>query len=348
MNQHNERFARATRGLVCLLLLVGPGSGFADRPSLYGMRMETATQSADHVRITTTGATYLVTDEGVQLWRRIDPATNTINPRQVAELTFGDALKDLRLVSSDSSEARVSSRSTDFVFYSDGLFLMIAKHAVTFTHRNLIPEAPWNKGDQIDRIWTDGYGGSLLGHYTAAEPGVVSSDTDQSTLALAAGDTTFHMAFPSKPFDFDGLYGEHARPLPLFVSGTGSLDAMSKAAYLEDLAAHHFGVIHLYNTFYQGAPDGRKGPAQPFPKVLPTGVLGYQVAPRFDASYRRFIRAAQAHGFKVITYLFSPDNRRWIYPEGHAKAGAHRCGRRRHHLPSQFRRQLGPIRTRCL
>lgn len=305
---------------VTLLICGRPGAGAGEPYVLHGMRLESASATSRRAEVTTTGASYILTREGMELWRRIDPATNTVNPRKVATLTFDGDIGPLELSAVDSAGATITSRAVDLVFYSDGLFLVAPKRAVSYTHTSLITDAPWNKGDSLNRIWTDGYGGSLFGCWTAARPRTTKHDVDASTLSLAAGDTMFHMAFPPKPFDFENLYGRGARPLPFFISGTATVDRVADGTFLQSLIDDHFGVVMLYNTFYRGGnPEGK---AQPFPVVLPSGVLGYEVEPAFEERYRNFIAAAQAKGFKIIAYFFSPGNRRrWEYPDGHGKAG---------------------------
>ena len=56
--------------------------------AFYGMKIESIQDSSNEITVTTTGATYILTNSGLEMWRNISTSTNSYNPRLVGKLTF--------------------------------------------------------------------------------------------------------------------------------------------------------------------------------------------------------------------------------------------------------------------
>ncbi|MFH1170194.1 MAG: fibronectin type III domain-containing protein, partial [Candidatus Vogelbacteria bacterium] len=292
---------------------VGPLSNF----STFGMQILSATSTGGVITVTTTGAQYILTSTGMEMWRRIDPHTNTVNPRKVATLTFNSNLGPLTIENTDNSHTLVQSTLATFEFMSDSLFFITAKSPFTYTHTNLIANAPWNKGAGRDRMWTDGYGGSL--HAQVAGGTTATNNLDSTTISLVADDVMAHMVYPPKLFDYEGFYGATAKPFVTHAFSESEISAL--IADINTYAQNNFGVIELFATFYTN--DYR-------PTLVSPNVMGYTF--RNEALIRQLVATAHANGFKVTAYLSYPSGGpssflqggpEWVYPAEHPRAGQH-------------------------
>jgi len=275
----------------------------------YGMEVESAGGIPNKVVIVTTGARYIVRRHSLQMWRRIDPAINDHHPRFVARLLFSRDIGALEVdyTVSDKRSVVVRSHLVEFTFHSDSMFFMqpTGNGPLTYTHENRVHRAPWNKGEDLDRMWTDGYGGSLHA-YIAGEPAALSATEDETIIQLTdPEDTVAHMVFPPKRFDFEGLYGEGQRPFVQNLYLTSAMrDFMARYDDPSRVGTDYdgLGVFVMWAAFYTNAE---------FPEVLGPDRVGYRIHPAYETDVRAFIDFAHRHEFKVITYLSSPSLNRW-------------------------------------
>jgi hypothetical protein len=271
--------------------------------SFCGMRIESVDGNTDLMTITTTAATYKLSRTGMEMYRRIDPATNSINLREVALLEFGDDIGPLVLDSKTRRAAIIKSDMATFEFKSDSLFIITAQTGFTYKHKNLIQNPPWARGSDLDRIWTDGYGGSLHAFWFGT-PRVISNGTDFTQIQMYSPDAMAGMVFPAKKFNFEKLYGQNARPFVHFIYDADGLAEAKKN--MQSYMDNGFGVFMLWNSFYD--QDIHKGHV---PIKLDSGVLGYRINPLYEDVVRDFIYNAHARGFKIIFYLYGPAAREW-------------------------------------
>jgi hypothetical protein len=291
---------------------------------LSGMEILSVTGDADQVMVNTTGAVYILNQTSLQMWRRIDPATNTVNPRRVAELHFNSNSGTIVIMDWNSTEALIQTNLADFTFYSDSFFYINATQPFTYSHINLITNPPWNKrkGD-LDRMWTDGYGGSLHANYsTATSPPAhaISNDTNSTTFSMVEGSRMAHMVYPPKPFNFEGLYGENSKPFILFLySDSGIQDFLGN---IDGYKNRGFGAILLWTTFYQcydGDYPNCIYSKSAFPCLLNSDdnpwlpkseMYGYDYGN--PSTIKNLVNVAHTNGFKVLTYFggpaFDPDS----------------------------------------
>jgi hypothetical protein len=282
-----------------------------DKPkTFFGMTLESAAGGPDKAVVTTTGAIYVVRRRGLGMWRRIDPATNTIHPRLVAVLEFEDDIGPIVVDASAADSVALRSSKVELTFQTDSMFFLKALAPISYRHLNLIAMAPWNKGVGLNRIWTDGYGGSLHAGISGAAV-VRGATTDSTAFTLNNGDVTAHMAFPPKRFDFEALYGRNARPHAHFVYGARAIEQLLKPDAMRPFIEDEFGVFVLFAQIYPNAeaPEYDRQRDRIF----------YRIDPRCAASLKRFVDAAHAQAFKVITYLSYPAGPRWDYPDGPRK-----------------------------
>ncbi len=315
-SQLRVRFANPITDEVFLPYLAkSSGRQPGDTP-FFGMQIESVVGNARMVTVTTTGAQYVLGPMWLTMIRRIDPQTNNPDPREVAQLAFSESMGSLLVSSVNKRQATIESTSARFTFSSDSLVTIRNWRPITYTHKSLVFGAPWVKGEGCNRQWTDGYGGSLhadLGSgATVCEP-----QTDSTQISMSADSEMAHMVFPPKPYDFERLYGEGARPHVAFVYSPTLLD--DALEQFEDLEAHHIGVFMLWCGIY----DQMDNPTCSAPVILESGLRGYQVQEELVTQLHDFVRAAHEHGFRVIPYLSYPSGPRWDYPEGHPRAGEH-------------------------
>jgi len=285
---------------------------FADGDTpFYGMKIESVTGDSDEFRIMTTGAEYVLTPTKLEMWRRIDPHTNTINKSKVAELLFNSNIEDLQIsnYNNNKREANITSSLVDFQFNSDSFFFIKAKGDFSYTHKNLISNAPWNKPEQkyldkgLDRMWTDGYGGSL--HAFIEGSPTATTSVDYTNINMNSGDVMGEMVYPPKEFNFTRLYGQNARPFATIVHYPTNLEE----DYMDLYKNEGFGVVILWNTFYNKS-KGNSG-EQDFPYLLSdgSGIIGFEM--ESPNEYKEYIKELNDKGFKVIIYIptrnFDPD-----------------------------------------
>ncbi|MEK7622171.1 MAG: dockerin type I domain-containing protein [Patescibacteria group bacterium] len=282
--------------------------------STFNMNIESVTQNGDTITVNTTGARYVLTSTGLEMWRRINPKTNSINPRKVATLSFSSNLGPLSIEIANNSKAIIQSSLATFEFMSDSLFFITAKSPFTYTHTNLVANASWNKGTGRDRMWADGYGGSL--HARVSGGTTATNTADATTISMAANDVMAHMVFPPKTFDYESFYGTNAKPFIQYIFGEGSLSSyISNPNSLVNLKNEGYGIFVLFHTLYANGSTGA-------PSLLPSGNMGYVY--NNESLVRQFVSAAHQNGFKVIGYSYGPAQTAyggWQYPAGHPLAG---------------------------
>lgn len=266
----------------------------------HGMEILSVVGDRRRIRITTTGGIYDLTRKEMTLIRRIDPAINAVNPRPVAKMVFGADIGPLSVGSASKRRCVVEGQLLSFDFRSDCLVLVTClAEPVTYTYESLITDAPWAKGRGSERIWTDGYGGSLH----AANPDhpglrVVEGSPDVIKVTLKPGTGAAMAVFPPRKFDYEALYGREARP-HVWWAGNTDLGLTETAARLDELARRRFGVIMLYAGHYDGELS-REVTHDELP-VFDGGRCVYRF--RDPARIRAFVKGAHAGGFKVIAYL---------------------------------------------
>ena len=266
------------------------------------------------LEVVTTGARYRLAGRTLDCWRRIDPRTNAVAERLVARLEFEAPLGAPVLADRNADSVQVDTPAAILTFTGDSLVVLEARRPLAYTHLNLIAGAPWAKAGAtaVDRMWTDGEGGSLHGLYRGAPRGEARS-ADLTRLVLAPGDAMAHMVFPPRLFDFERMYGAQARP---FVQGCFSEDQFQEILDGSgEYRANGFGVINLSNRLYRKAcVPGMVPPCNPgeqdFPYPLEpalspwvprSGAAGYDFAQ--PERVKALIARAHALGFKVITYV---------------------------------------------
>lgn len=286
---------------------------------LFGMTIESVTGDANQVVVVTTGARYILNRTDMNMFRRVDPCNNQIDNqyennglgRQVASLDFnGTDIGPLNIESVSAGQAIVSSSAATFDFRSDSMFFIEAKVPFVYYHHNLIANAPWNQKDidrNTERMWTDGYGGSLHTELTVpTAPTVTNNDvnTDSTRFNMSTGEKMAHMVYPPRIFDFNGLYGENAKPLVLFVNGWDEMDELTAndANLMRQYIDEGFGTIMLFNFIYTNY-------ATPEPWYKDNNIYGYNLVNPEKVS--SFIRIAHSKGAKVLSYLFYPSCSRW-------------------------------------
>lgn len=265
----------------------------------FGMAIDSVVGNAERIRVTTTGAVYDLTGRGLALVRRIDPASNGIKPRMVAELVFDEPIGALQVIHADRRKCLIGSARVEVEFRSDSLVMVTCKDTqISYVYRSLIPDPPWAKGPKGERMWTDGYGGSLHA-VNPAKPGakVIRARGDEVAMSLEAESGVAMAVFPPKAFDFERLYGVEARP-HIWYAGSTNRDLDRAEARFDELVDQRFGVIQLYAGHYGNVVRGGPKPEQP---IWEDDRLVYRF--RDPERVQSFCRAARARGFKVIAYM---------------------------------------------
>ncbi|MHC4526916.1 MAG: LamG-like jellyroll fold domain-containing protein [Planctomycetota bacterium] len=292
----------------------------------YGMEIVSVSGDSSEVTVKTNGAKYVLTPTDMNMYCRIDVNTNTTfadgNERLVARLEFGSNIGSLSIDWYDDCKAVIESTKATFEFESDSLFFITAKDSFSYDHNSIIANPVWNapldpndwEVDANDRMWTDGYGGSLHAKVSGS-PGATATvnDVNSTTISMSSGDKTAHMVYPPKTFDFEGLYGESARPFINFMYQDWRMDQFVDGTVdVNDYIDNDFGVFLIWNYMYTN---------QHYPVLLDSNIMGYDVNETWESSVTDFIDFAHDKGFKVISYLSTPSSSRWKYPSGHPKAG---------------------------
>jgi len=269
------------------------------------------------VRVVTTGAVFVVCEEGMEVWRRIDPLYNDYqHPRLVATLEFLDSPGTLAIESLSRAECVVRGTGPEgdvvrFVFQGDSVVRLegLAESAFAYAYESLVTgEAVWAQGWGTQRFWTDGYGGSShAADPTEGKTGakLLSMWATGMEIELESGEGTVMSVFPPKRFDYQALYDEAGRP-HVFICFQGGQMAWVEQ-HLEELAEQRFGVIVLWHS-----TDGSLYPFGSWPVDLQPvwGVQhdywGYHYTD--EQAVLDFVTAAKTHErpFKVVAYLHGP------------------------------------------
>jgi hypothetical protein len=257
---------------------------------------------ATTVTVTTTGGIFRIERRSILLSRRIDPAINGVNPRPVSRLDFNTPLGPLAVRSASRREVLLTARPLQILIRCDSLAVLQHEaggvEPLSYRYSSLLADPPWLKGNGADRMWTDGYGGSLHLSVPGTALRVSNSAPEGMDVTLPPGGSSAASVFPPKRFDFERLYGLSARPHCYFTYRVRSL--AQDVARLDALAQRHFGVICLFAGFYSNDPQ-YGGPRASLPERNAAGRLQYRFGE--EAVVQRFIDAARSRGFKVIAYF---------------------------------------------
>lgn len=267
--------------------------------------------------ITTTGAIYIVSENSIELWRRINPETNDVDPSLAAIIRFAAPISNIapqvltkELVSISSSEANIHVRS-------DSLLEIEA----------LVDDFKYIHTSQIDPVWdkeyngtrrfaTDGRGGWLYAEMNTDAS--VECVEDLTTCSLSQGGKMGHAVFPPKPFNFEKLYGADSYPFFHILYAESDITSVinNKTSWQ---GTYYMGTVVFWNFIYRsdispqdGYPDNDLGTYPQWttqqshrPYHISSGPYqdywGYEVR---DATYiKNQIAALKQAGYKVITYL---------------------------------------------
>ena len=100
-------------GVVCLLLFLATAVAHAGTV----MEIVSVTGDSNQVTVTSSGSQYILSRTNMEMWRLIDPASNAVNPRQVAELLFDSDIGPLSIQSTNSDECVLQSSLATFEFH---------------------------------------------------------------------------------------------------------------------------------------------------------------------------------------------------------------------------------------
>lgn len=283
-------------------ITVTPTMALAGTP-FYGMEVVSVVPEADGVTVTTSGGIYEVKPGGIDAWRRIAPATNSVNPRKVATLTFAPSVGVFSVESADRRSCVLKSAGGLRVqINSDSLvFLENTGASQTYTYTSLLPNPPWAKGKDGDFYYNDGDGGTC--HYMHPDtPGTYGGGTgvpNTFAITLATGKNSAFGVFPPREFDFEKLYGQNSRPHCLFVNTDDEcrvLLGQMPGPVLDDFTSRGFGVLILHGALYTEGPNPTLDPSD--------GLYKYEY--RDPALVGQVIGAATDQGYKVLGYCNAP------------------------------------------
>lgn len=300
-------------GVIIFLLL--KNKPFADSPiepeygGFYGMKIESVSaEQQNNIVVTTTGSIYTINSDSIEMSRRVDPKTNTINPKVVASLDFNLDLGQLTVTNSDEYKVILTSPNIVIEINSDSFFTVKALSDFSYTHNNSVKDATYNKGTGLNKIWTDGYGGSLHA-VISGSPTVLFQDTDYTTIQMKNDDIMSHMAFPPKRFNFDKLYGSNSLPFDRTIKSLAEIPQNSEDFQKDKDKG--IGVYILWNQIYE---CGRAYPAEcsrpvtlPATETLPER-KGYKLKEEVANNLEQAIQTIQQNGIKVILYHHAPGN----------------------------------------
>ena len=257
----------------------------------------------DHVQVTTTGALIQITPSQVVFTRLIDPATNDVAVREVGRIEFEGRVGPFALGPVSKRSCVVQSESVTLDIRSDSLVFIAnpsPKDTLAYVYRSLVKDAPYAKGAGADRFWADGRGGSL--HASDPQGGVAATaeEADRMRVTVAPGRQAAVAVFPPRKFDFERLYGREARPHCYFTYATELLS--DEARQLPALAKRGFGVLVLFSTHYALGPTEKAGD-EPYRPAWNPETRRWEYSYQDPAAIARFVQAAHAQGFRVITYF---------------------------------------------
>lgn len=278
--------------------IIIPGNAF------YGMKVESMTGDENGYKVVTTGAVYDIGRTSVNLIRRIDPATNTIKPRLVANMSFENVGPFiLRLTSAE--KCIIESEQLLFTIYSDSAMSIthLGDNAFSYTYSNLLTDAPRKVGPGVERFWTDGYGGSLHAKNPSIGNSFTGSNITEDSFKITLGNNSGCVVavFPPKKFDFEALYGANSRPHVWFAGSKIDL-ALSK---MDELKSKGFGVIMVWASLYNG--EGFRADFKDEMPIYDEDESGEKTNFRHEWEDPQYMHDAiakfHAEGFKVIPYF---------------------------------------------
>lgn len=276
----------------------------------YGMAIESIRGNENRLDVTTTGAVYKISRTGIEMIRRIDPATNGYSPRTVARISFPSDIGTLKVFGGTSQKCTILGEHMGFEIYSDSM--MLVSHCdccpdtlptFSYTYHNLITDAPRKCGPFTERFWTDGYGGSLHARnpmvYGIYNTSNLTEDSFTIELGITGGSVV--AVFPPKQFDFAALYGADARPHVWFAAG--NIDYTE--ANMDKLRSQGFGMIMIWASLYNGIETGLVTKNEM--PIYDEDEFGKRSNYRYEWSDPEQIEQAittfHSAGFKVICYL---------------------------------------------
>ncbi len=315
-------------------ITVAPTMALAGTP-FYGMQVVSVLSEENSVTVTTSGGVYQMRPDGIDAWRRIAPATNSVNPRKVAMLTFAPSLGAFAVESADRRSCVLRSAGGLRVqINSDSLvFLENTGASLRYTYTSLLPNPPWAKGSNGDFYYNDGDGGTC--HYMHPDsPGTYGGTAgvpNTFTITLATGQSSAFGVFPPREFNFKKLYGGpengqwvDARPTVAHLYAYSSIRPRSECEgcgsawetrwYDGRYKPHGVGVFSLFNfLFYLNIPSGENETYIDYDteEYASSTPIYNKLKGRWEYVFEqpelihRFVRQAHANGFKVTTY-FSP------------------------------------------
>ncbi len=299
-------------------ITVTPTMALAGTP-FYGMEVVNVVPEADGVTVTTSGGVYEVRPGGIDAWRRIAPATNSVNPRKVATLTFAPSEGAFSVETVDRRSCVLKSAGGLRVqINSDSLvFLENTGASLTYTYTSLLPNPPWAKGVNGDFYYNDGDGGTC--HYMHPDsPGTYGGGAgvpNTFTITLATGKNSAFGVFPPREFDLDRLYGPDAQPFAAHLYGYESIvPGGGTWKLIERYKQNSFGVLSMFAfLFYVNSPEGETETyIDPDPSAWSqTRPVYNKLTERWEYIFEQpelihqFVAFAHSHGMKVTTY-FSP------------------------------------------
>jgi hypothetical protein len=296
-------------------ITVAPTMALAGTP-FYGMEVVSVLPEGDGVTVTTSGGVYEVKPGGIDAWRRIAPATNSVNPRKVATLTFAPSVGVFSVESADRRSCVLKSAGGLRVqINSDSLvFLENTGASLTYTYTSLLPNPPWAKGVNGDFYYNDGDGGTC--HYMHPDtPGTYGGGAgvpNTFPITLATGRSSAFGVFPPKAFDFEKLYGEDARPFVAHLyNPEGIRTGGSTWQIIDRYKQRRFGVLSFFNFNYYADSTSTLPPGvtDPFPGVRYKPVFN-EANGRWEYHFeepeyvRPFTDFAHSHGLRVTTYFY--------------------------------------------
>jgi hypothetical protein len=250
--------------------------------------------------------------------RRISPATNGVNPRAVARLDFDGSIGSLSVVAQDSLSCDITSANGLSIEIEADSLVQLSSSAsrIGYTYSSLLSAPPWARGKDGGFYWNDGNGGSTHymhpqhpGTYQAVGGGTGVPDTFH--IDLDAGQGSAFGVFPTRPFDFEKLYGAGARPFVCHLYDYGTIHPgnllRQRVEWFKD---HGFGVYCFFNTVYLDDPDGSRSdildlqPGYEYWPIYNTVTERWEYLFADPDKIREFVTFAHTHGFKVAVYFY--------------------------------------------
>lgn len=262
---------------------------------IFGMEIVRAEVDTEGFVVESLGALYELRGNELRITRRIDPRSNTVNPRRIAAIQFDEPLAHFSLTSSDKRKVQIDGGGLEWTFRADGVLELTngSGSAIQYELDSELAGAPWEKRAGTEIYQTDGYGYFIHAARPDLKKRARSQATDKLVIQVPAGAGTVIAVGPPKPFDFSKLYGKDARP---FVMGLYSEPRVHDAwTMLAELSMDRIGLFLLFSDLYD--TRGAKPSSAP---VLWGSRHTYQFAS--PGMIDRFVADAHKTGFKLVAY----------------------------------------------